>query len=142
MSGNVYMLPFQLADSAAISLNDASDRQLVEQLMATYDAPEVMAWTVHCGDQVACIWCAITMSRGRLLLTAAMGKCARTCMHSIVRKVRRCLGLLDAHRLELDVPVGYRAGNRFAQMLGFTKEAILRKYYPDHTDAVLYARVA
>lgn len=45
-------------------------------------------------------------------------------------------------RLEMDVVCGFSQGIRFAEMLGFTCEALcMRGYKPDGSDASLFARV-
>ncbi len=44
-------------------------------------------------------------------------------------------------RLEMDVLVGFKEGERWAQMLGFKLEGLMHGYNPDGADSYLYARI-
>ncbi len=61
---------------------------------------------------------------------------------SLHKKTMRLLDICPFDRIEIVVDVGFKQGHRWAKMLGFKKEAeCLKKYRPDGTDAVLYARI-
>lgn len=45
------------------------------------------------------------------------------------------------NRLEATVDVGFKQGHRFARLLGFKAEGLLRKYAPDGHDHIMYARI-
>lgn len=47
--------------------------------------------------------------------------------------------LHSLRRIETTVRQGFEAGHRWANMLGFTAEGILRRYAPDGSDYVMYA---
>ena len=46
------------------------------------------------------------------------------------------------HRIETVVRVGFDAGVRWAEMLGFSLEGRMSRYGPDRSDYLLYARLA
>jgi hypothetical protein len=48
----------------------------------------------------------------------------------------------EFHRIETSVLVAFPAGHRWALRLGFVPEGLRRKYGPDRSDYISYARVA
>jgi hypothetical protein len=44
-------------------------------------------------------------------------------------------------RIEATVPVGFDQGIRYAELLGFKREALMKSYQPDGSDAYLFACV-
>jgi hypothetical protein len=63
-------------------------------------------------------------------------------MLGIVRAVRGWLDQQPAHRIAMDVRDDFAAGHRFARMLGFEAEGLMRAYGPNREDHMLYARIA
>jgi len=45
------------------------------------------------------------------------------------------------HRIEATCDAGHRMGSKFLEWLGFTREALMRRYTPTGADMYLYARV-
>ena len=44
-------------------------------------------------------------------------------------------------RVQMTVKSGWKEGERFLSWLGLEREGVMRKFLPDGSDAVLYARV-
>jgi hypothetical protein len=57
------------------------------------------------------------------------------------KAVKRFLDLQDYARIETSVSCNFDQGHRWAQMLGFEREGMMRKYTPDGRDCDLYARI-
>lgn len=60
---------------------------------------------------------------------------------SIHRAVKRTFAMHPYRRIETTVNVGFEEGYRWANLLGFEREGLMRKYLPDGGDCYLYARV-
>ena len=98
------------------------------------------AWTICSGDTVVCIWGKLTCWDNRAALWGVMAKESRSCMKQIFEFAHAKISKMTELRLELQVLCGFEPGVRFAEMLGFERECIMRKY-SDGLDAYLYARV-
>jgi len=64
--------------------------------------------------------------------------------HFIVldRAVRRMLSIPNVRRIDATTEAGFSQGCRWLEMLGFEFEGVMRKYGPDGSDHVRYAKVA
>lgn len=60
------------------------------------------------------------------------------CIH---KAVKRMLDVSEFRRIEATVDVGFDAGQRWMNLLGFEHEGLMRAYRPDGADMHLYARV-
>lgn len=64
----------------------------------------------------------------------------------ITRGIRNYLDMLqlvyDYHRLFTYVDTNFIEGHRWAELLGFHKEAVLKKHRPDKRDVALYVRLS
>lgn len=89
--------------------------------------------------RVVCTAGAIPESPGRALVWALLA--GRLPMVAVHRAVLRWIEAQDIRRMETWVQVGHRAGERWAEMLGFEREGCMRAFLPDGADAWLYARV-
>ena len=65
-------------------------------------------------------------------------------MVSLTRAVQRFLNLRLNERIEAAVEADFLPGHRWARMLGFERETpgVMRHFFADGKDAVLYARVS
>jgi len=99
------------------------------------------AWTILSGDKVVCIWGKLSCWDSRAIIWGVMGEGSRSCMKQIFQFAYDIVCQAKEIRLELQVRRGFEAGVRFAEMLGFERECIMRKYSCGQ-DAYLYARVA
>lgn len=102
------------------------------------------AWAVLAeGKPVACggllkVW------DGRAYAWALLGVDARRHLKSITKAARRGIETCGFRRVEMAVQVGFREGQHWARMLGFTLETPepMRAYLPNGKDAYLYAKVS
>jgi hypothetical protein len=62
-------------------------------------------------------------------------------MLGLTRAVRQWLETAPYHRIDIAVAREFDAGHRWALLLGFTFEGMMRRYLPAGGDAALYARV-
>jgi hypothetical protein len=78
---------------------------------------------------------------GRAIVWALLSADAGRHFIRIHRAVLRAFSLHPYRRIETAVLDGFEEGYRWAEMLGFWREGLMRAYCPDGTDAHLYARV-
>ncbi|ODU28989.1 hypothetical protein [Sphingopyxis sp. SCN 67-31] len=76
------------------------------------------------------------------VLVALFAEDAGPWMLPIVRAVRGWLAEQPAHRIAMDVREDFDAGHRFAKLLGFEAEGLMRAYGPNRENHMLYARIA
>jgi hypothetical protein len=57
------------------------------------------------------------------------------------KAVKHFLDECKLQRVEMAVETNFKQGSRWAEMLGFKKEGLMHNYYPNGSDAYLYARV-
>ena len=57
------------------------------------------------------------------------------------KAVKRFLEEVEIQRIETAVDYNFHAGHRWAKMLGFRAEGVMRRFFPDGHDAILYARI-
>lgn len=60
---------------------------------------------------------------------------------SIHRAVKRTFAMHPYRRIETTVAMNFEEGYRWADLLGFEREGLMRKYVPNGDDCYLYARV-
>jgi hypothetical protein len=92
------------------------------------------------GDIVACVgvipqW--ENYSRAWALLSGDSGRH----LLGITRAIRRWLRFHNSGRVDTSVVVDFQQAIRWAAMLGFVREGLMRKYTPDGKDCYLYAQV-
>ncbi len=92
------------------------------------------------GEVIGCGGC-IEVWDNRAAIWALVGKNAGRNMVSIHRAVSGFLLAAPWRRVEAAVDVGFEAGMRWIEMLGFQREAVMRAYRPDGGDSYLFARV-
>ncbi len=63
-------------------------------------------------------------------------------MLEATRAARLVLDACGLRRVECWVEVDFQAGHRWAHLLGFEREGLMRSFSPDGRDHVLYARVS
>jgi RimJ/RimL family protein N-acetyltransferase len=92
------------------------------------------------GAPVACAGL-VEQWHGRALAWALIGDAAGRHFVSITRAVKRALNLAHYRRVEAQVDAEFSAGIRWAQLLGFEVESIMRKFTPEGRDAFMYVRI-
>lgn len=69
----------------------------------------------------------------------------RAAMVRVYKETQLFLGFLfddpAVRRVQTQVKTDFLAGHRFARMLGFAEEGVLRRYGPDGSDYTMYSRV-
>lgn len=78
---------------------------------------------------------------GRAEAWAVMTPATRHHMTAITRAVRAFLDLAEVRRIDCAVKADFEAGHRWARLLGFEQEGVMRAYGPDGCDYARYARV-
>lgn len=99
------------------------------------------AYSLVDGDEVFACAGLIPQWEGRAVAWALISEEAGPHFLRITRAVRRCFDLHPFRRIETAVSHDFQQGHRWAQMLGFTREGLMRSYTPDGRDCDLYARV-
>lgn len=92
------------------------------------------------GNPVACIGL-IHYWETRKYVWAFLAPSAGQHMLTLTRAVRRWLKYHGAGRLETAVDCRNDMDIRWAELLGFTREGVMRKWTPEGLDVFLYARI-
>ncbi len=79
--------------------------------------------------------------RGRAVAWALLSECGPPVFLAVHRAALRFFALQGYRRIEAGVDVRFTAAQRWARLLGFEREGLMRGYGPDGHDAYLYARV-
>lgn len=111
---------------------------LAIQLMSGCAAPV----SAECDDGRVRLVGGIVGDSWAVALIALFAEDAGPWMLSIVRAVRAWLDDQAAHRIAMDVREDFEAGHRFARLLGFKAEGLMRAYGPNRENHMLYARIA
>lgn len=78
---------------------------------------------------------------GRGLAWSILGNTSGQNMARIHRAVLRALNICPYKRVEMYVNSTFSDGCRWADMLGFEREGLMRSFFPSGLDAYLYARM-
>lgn len=128
---------------------DAMDVQIAQR-MTPEERQQAMgesfgdAWTAMVdGEPVACAGL-VPVWFGRAYAWALLSERAGAHMVAITRAVRRALDMGEFRRVEMAVRAGFAEGERWARLLGFSRETPepMRAYLPNGQDAYLYAKVS
>lgn len=99
------------------------------------------AHTVWSGDRVVCCAGVAVLWPGRASAWALLAWDAGRNMRGLHREVLRFLDGCEIRRVEAYVYRQFEAGHRWATMLGFEREGLMRAFAQDGSDMVMYARV-
>lgn|SRR5574343_158828 len=101
------------------------------------------AHTMMRGDQVLCCAGVIEQWEGRAIAWSIMAPKVGNDYIRIHRAVSRFLDIIGYRRIEMTVAANFKAGRRWAEMLGFKCETPqgMKSYGPDGGDHYLYARI-
>lgn len=141
MTANLRLYAFAPEHASRISPVRHTEHGLLRHAAEASGDQRLVAWTFMVQDRAVAIWGAIHHWPGRASLWCVMGDGSGPAMLGMIRQSRAVLDRMSQHRLELDVRADYQPGMRLAHLLGFHAEAVLRNYYPDRCDAVVFARV-
>lgn len=96
----------------------------------------------ECGDGTVRLIGGIIGEGYSVGLIALFDAAAGPWMLGIVRAVRAWLNECEAHRIAMEVRADFRPGCRFAELLGFEAEGLMRARGPNREDYMLFARIA
>lgn len=100
------------------------------------------AWTVRAGGEVVLVGGLVEVWPGRATLWSYVGAGAGPYMTRLTRGVRRLMDASNYTRIEVYVDANFEGAHRWARLLGFACESIiLRAFFPDGRDGVIYGRV-
>lgn len=127
-----------LIEPQAVQSLDARALQAPDAAELISSSISLSAWFEH-----RCIAAAgiIDMWTGRSTAWALFAPGAAQHMWAITRKVRFVLDRYPARRIEMTVVTEHEKGHRWAEMLGFEREALMKAYLPDGRDVVQYVRL-
>lgn len=143
MSGNVIIRPFHPADLLGFDVQAAQRSEsgdpgdMAVQLLTACST----AISAACDDGRVRLVGGIVGQHWAVMLIALLSADSGPWMLGIVRALRGWLNEQAAHRMALDVRQDFEAGHRFARLLGFQAEGVMRAYGPNREDHMLYARV-
>jgi hypothetical protein len=98
------------------------------------------AHAIEHNDLTMAAWGVLPLMGQRGQVWCILSTHARHWLLPITRLAEQELATRSELRLETSVLVGFEPGARWAEMLGFEREALMRAYY-DGADYWLYARV-
>lgn len=99
-------------------------------------------WTILSGDIPVCIWGKVHIWDGRAIIWSMMGVGSRSCMRGIIRHSLKTIEQFDETRIEATVRSGFHPGCRLLEILGFSRECLMKKFSKFGDDEYLYARVS
>lgn len=121
---------------------DIQDEQKHEMQGVKY--PEDTSFTIEDNGEVLGCFAFLQVCEGRGIICSFISKNAGRVMLKMIRQFRKIIkdGMekIGLERLELQVLADFEHGERFAKMLGFECEGVMRKYYKGR-DYKLFARI-
>lgn len=140
----MHIVPFKAEHLAALALQPAQALSLQDtgdDYGPALEAGGNGYTAIVDGRPVACAGI-VEQWRGRGLAWALLaGDIGPHCFVRVTRAVRRALDLSPLRRVEAHVDVRFNQGIRWARMLGFEAESVMRSFTPDGGDAFMYVRI-
>lgn len=140
----MYVIPYRHFHIASLAIQEAQS-SMSDIINPEYSKALELAgpaWTIMDGDQVmACAGLAKQWSNRAQAWTILSKYVTGTKFVRLHKMVARFLDMQDFTRIEMTVDHGFVQGHRWAELLGFQWEGLMRKYNPDGQDCDLYARV-
>lgn len=140
----VKYVPYEKTHGAEMIFGDQT-LWIERRLNALSDDPDNYVFTVMRDELPVAAMAAVKCREGVFELSAAICDDSRGFYATIHRSA---LELMDrvkvsqkAHRFQMTVERQFKAGRRWADALGFTKEAVLKQYGEHKQDYVLYRRL-
>lgn len=97
------------------------------------------AWTAMDGDRIAAVGGFLMQWDGRFLAWAIIAKGAN--MRKLTRIAKTKIDAFDVRRIEATIDVGFRQAIKWAEMLGFEFEGVLRCAGLNGEDFAMYSKV-
>lgn len=121
---------------------DLQDEQKHEITGVKY--PEETSFTIEDNGEILGCFAFLQISEKRGVVCSFISRNAGRAMLKMVKQLRKLLNegmkRTGMERIEMSVLDSFKHGERFAQMLGFECEGVMRKYYKGR-DYKLFARV-
>lgn len=138
------ILPYHRSHAEALKLQPAQAHAygyLSPEYMAALEGP--YCWTAKDGELILGCGGAWELWGGRALAWSLLSGEAGSHMLSVHKAVYRFLNGLPMRRIETYVDADFKAGHRWAEMLGFKLETPegMKGFLPDGKAAFMYARV-
>lgn len=135
--------PFKAEHVAELTVQDAQRADwagVSREGLASFEQTD--AWTTRVDGKVILVGGLIEVWAGRAILWSYVAADAGKYMARITRGVLRFMEASGHRRIEMYVDANFAAGVRWAQLLGFHREAPkMAGFFPDGRDAILFARV-
>lgn len=131
------VLEFTVQPEQAIEAPSGADAIALALLSVTADPV-----AAECADGRVRLIGGISGTGFSVALIALFADDAGPWMLGIVRAVRAWLDECRAHRIAMEVRADFKAGRRFAELLGFEAEGLMRARGPNREDYMLFARIA
>ncbi len=136
--------PWEPGDSHKIELQQSQEYLITlgsVELDLTELSENALAWVIEVNSEIVTIAGLMPQWENRALAWAYVSKNAGAHFRKIHKAVSRFLDQSDYRRIEATIDVGFDAGVRWIEMLGFKYEGYMKAYRPDGADMLLYARV-
>ena len=146
---NVTFVPFHWAHPSAMDMRPF-ERAYYKNLPDYQDRLKMYAQcgqslTAICDGEIACCFGAIPIWPGvaeAWLLTSYMVDTrAVSLTRGAIRYFNNICSEMSLHRLQITVDCANDVAIRWAKALNFTQEGVMRKYGPDGSDHIMFARI-
>lgn len=147
MTARVIIRPFVPSDMLGFVVQAEQLRELptgatAGDLAAALVAASAAPVAAECGDGMVRLVGGVVGAGHCVSLVALFAADAGPWMLAIVRAVRAWLDRQPARRIAMDVREDFAAAHRFARLLGFQAEGLMRAYGPNGENHMLYARIS
>lgn len=135
---------FRAADLLALDVQEAQADSLALFSDPAYGAAieaGPYAFTARAGETVLGCGGLVIEWPGRGVCWAVVSRHAGPYFREIHRAVTGFMAQVPCRRMEFVVKADFAAGHRWARMLGFAREGLMRAYSPAGDDYHLYARI-
>lgn len=135
--------PFNLTDASALVPQDGQARDWPSDLgpYLRAFAGKGRAFTLRAEGRVLCIMGLMEVHHQAATAWAIMASGCWGHMGEMTIICRRYLDDQPFRRIDMLVRAGFPAGQRWAERLGFEREAVLRAWAPDGEDMMMFARI-
>lgn len=136
--------PWQLGDTDKLKLQPAQEYMRGWSILSAdlTDLSEAgLAWVAEHDGVVLGIAGLAPQWENRALAWALISDAAGPHFRKFHGAVLRFLEASDFRRIEANVDVGFKAGERWMKLLGFKYEGYLTAFRPDGADMLMYARI-
>lgn len=116
--------------------------RLGERDWGVLGAPPHRAWSALADDgrTLACAGF-VDLGGGKARAWSLLSGDAGRAMAGVTRAVRRALDEADFRRVDIEVASGFEPARRWAAMLGFQQEGVMRAWFDDGSNAELWSRI-